>query len=100
MRNAFHMPHSPFPLRILSVEYLHSELGRDGIEPSTLGLLTTLAFTSIHVWICSLDYIINLAVVRRVVSEEPLRFDKLKPKGFLRIAQSWRLLLTDQYSRL
>ena len=58
-------------------EFIVWKLGRVGIEPTTLGLPTTPAFTGIHCWICSLDCIINLmvitnlAVVRRAVSEDP-----------------------------
>ena len=61
-----------------------------GLEPAALCLASSirLSLTARQSWGCWLDYILDVSVPTRIVSEDPLAFIG---KGFLRITQSPRI---------
>src|SRR5215217_6648914 len=61
-----------------------------GLEPAALCLASSirLSLTARQSWGCWLDYILDISVPTRIVSEDP----SANRKGFLRITQSSRLV--------
>jgi hypothetical protein len=61
-----------------------------GLEPAALCLASSirLSLTARQSWGCWLDYILDVSVPTRIVSEDPFKTDR---EGFLRITQSSRL---------
>jgi len=68
-----------------------------GLEPAALCLASSirLSLTARQSWGCWLDYILDVSVPTRIVSEDPFAVNRSKSathdKGFLRITQSSRL---------
>ena len=60
-----------------------------GLEPAALCLASSirLSLTACFIQVCWLDYILDVTVPARIVSEEPLP-SVITEKGFLRITQS------------
>ena len=69
-----------------------------GLEPAALCLASSirLSLTARQSWGCWLDYILDVSVPTRIVSEDPFRQNRRK--GFLRITQSSRVF-TSQLDR-
>src|ERR1051326_7843358 len=66
-----------------------------GLEPAALCLASSirLSLTARQSWGCWLDYILDVSVLTRIVSEDPFA---LTSKSFLRITEDSRILTSTQ----